>query len=530
MSIIVMGDQAAGNVWFPYAKQCMHKLLHTYRLKKVQVGIAAKSPVNHDIVGKPMMVSAADKRVENLTKWYFPKEGVKVFVRLVAGQPQAWIYTEGGVYCTYPNNTSPVNNNPIHFGFEDRWVCKNKASTPYALDHLQVNYKLDTLLAGGRYWVDTAYKIALSFCPFTISGQKRTGVFHKGSCFLAVVDDTATVQAATKTSGGEFVLITNRTSGGNMVIEALVYPNSSYTIGKIEKTEGSDGTLIVTTLTPQVSSIRTIQLPYSGVTALTNFCFAGNGRTLAVAGYLTGLVQVSDPADLFITLAQKLLVYVFDVGFTTFTTATVDFPNTYPYFYATLGYFAPMGGKFIAHIVTSDTVFGELELVPGSDGDKWRTRIVTSHEVTYSIETVDTDGVPLTTLTPVVKDSRVGRVGTVDSYPTVEQFSGSDRGIVAYTPNLCVWYEQTYVNGVVSTVNINASATGGEITELFHDVAPRYAIWISSAYDGKTLLIVDHMIPVSLVIDDAYAKINKKLHYEKLDTALPDPLSVTQIK
>ena len=130
-----MGDQAAGNVWFPYAKQCMHKLLHTYRLKKVQVGIAAKSPVNHDIVGKSMMVSAADKRVENLTKWYSPKDGVKVCVRMIAGQPQAWIYT-GGICITLCN----LYDDPAQKRFAFTTQKTFKAGTPRKSNWAGFNY------------------------------------------------------------------------------------------------------------------------------------------------------------------------------------------------------------------------------------------------------------------------------------------------------------------------------------------------------------------------------------------------------
>jgi len=156
MPIIAIGDQAAANVWFPYAKQCMHKLLHTYRLKKVQVGIAAKSPINHDLTGKSMMVSAADKRVENLTKWYFPTADVKVCVRMIAGQPQAWIYT-GGIYCTYRD---------IFQDFGYYLTFKNKSRIVNGVLKGPVSTKAERITSGGGFYDMAPYSRVWDFLSY----------------------------------------------------------------------------------------------------------------------------------------------------------------------------------------------------------------------------------------------------------------------------------------------------------------------------------------------------------------------------
>ena len=86
-----MGDQAAGDVWRSFAKQCMNQMVNNYRNGN-----------------------------KNMQGWFFPTADVKVFVRLVAGQPQAWIYTGGGIVCTYPDIFGPMAASPYTFNAKDR--------------------------------------------------------------------------------------------------------------------------------------------------------------------------------------------------------------------------------------------------------------------------------------------------------------------------------------------------------------------------------------------------------------------------
>ena len=71
MSVIVMGDQAAGNPWYSYAKACMAATLRNYLRNNAFI-----------------------------EQWYYPTDDVKIQVRMINRQPQAKIYVGGGTVPT----------------------------------------------------------------------------------------------------------------------------------------------------------------------------------------------------------------------------------------------------------------------------------------------------------------------------------------------------------------------------------------------------------------------------------------------
>jgi len=76
MSIIAMGDQAAANPWYSYAKACMAATLRNYLRNNAFI-----------------------------EQWYYPTDDVKIQVRMINRQPQAMIYVEDLIGITLRNLT-----------------------------------------------------------------------------------------------------------------------------------------------------------------------------------------------------------------------------------------------------------------------------------------------------------------------------------------------------------------------------------------------------------------------------------------
>jgi len=100
-----MGDVGEGAKWWSFANACKSQLVVNYKRNNAF-----------------------------MEQWFFPAADVKVFVKMVAGQPQAWIYTEGGVY--------------VESGFYDYGANNSSVAAFYRPATLHYNSVIASYIAG----------------------------------------------------------------------------------------------------------------------------------------------------------------------------------------------------------------------------------------------------------------------------------------------------------------------------------------------------------------------------------------------
>ena len=101
MTTIIVGDVAKGLTWWSQAHQYKLMLAQKYaaQFHKEKIGWTVDFDVWKHRERTPINL--------NMQEWHYPSDSAKIHVKMIAGKPQAWIYSTGSrVYCSYPDRFS----------------------------------------------------------------------------------------------------------------------------------------------------------------------------------------------------------------------------------------------------------------------------------------------------------------------------------------------------------------------------------------------------------------------------------------